>query len=95
MAANLIVAYDLDKADSDHYELIRSTIETCATRGFSWLQFSLAYIKTDMSPQGVHDRIRAVMKPTDKLAVIVAADFFVSPIRTSTLVTLQREFQSA
>lgn len=95
MAANFAVAYDLDNADSVDYERVRAAIELCATRGFSWLQFSLAYIKTDISAAGVHDRIRAVMKPTDKLAVIVAADMVVSPIKPATLATLQREFQSA
>jgi hypothetical protein len=85
MANNLAVAYDLFDATPERYAAIRKTIETCATRGFSWLQFSLCYIKTDMSINGVHDRVRAVMKPLDKLAVIAAADIVLSPVKAEPL----------
>ncbi len=94
MSKNVFVAYDLDNAPQERYEAVRQTIELCATHGYSWLQDSLAYIKTEMSIEGITARVRLEMLPTDRLAVIHAVNANVSPLSDDHLSVLKREFQT-
>ena len=92
--ANLFVSYDLDSAPSQRYDAVRQMIESCSAK-YSWIQFSLAYIKTDLSIEFVARQVPSVMISTDKLTVIRAADANVSPLSDSTLAILKREFATA
>lgn len=94
MAKNVFVSYDLDRAPPERYEAVRKMIENCSTK-YSWIQFSLAYVKTDLSIEFITERVRSVMKPTDKLAVIHALDANVSPLSLATVTLFQHEFTTA
>jgi len=95
MARNLYVSYDLDNAPPERYQRVRAAIESCATGGYSWIQYSLAYVKTSLTIQQVHDRVRLAMRSTDKLAVIHALDAIITPLAHAVLVALQRAFRAA
>ncbi len=94
MTNNVFVSYDLDNAPPERYAAVREMIERCSKK-FSWIQFSLAYIKTDMAIEAVVARVRSVMLDTDKLAVIHAINANVSPLAPHVLDIYQREFVTA
>ena len=91
MGYNLFIAYDLVTPGQDYPEL-REAIERLG--GYSWLQYSLAYVKTDMVPARVHAHLRGFMDPNDRLAVIVAADAFVSSYPEEAMTVLRRVFNA-
>lgn len=94
MAKNVFVSYDLDAAPPERYAAVRKMIEDCSSK-YSWIQFSLAYIKTDLRIEFIAQRVRSVMHATDKLAVIESVDANVSPLSSQTLTVFQREFTTA
>ncbi len=59
-----------------NYDAVRQAID--ALGPWYQFQFSLFYLKSDMSLQAVHDAIRRVMDPNDRLCVIASTAAYVS-----------------
>jgi hypothetical protein len=75
MAYNLIVAYDLNYP-GQNYDAVRDCIRSLgATYQF---QYSLFYLKTELSPDAAHNTIRLKMDINDKLLVAEATGGVVS-----------------
>ncbi|MBI4723652.1 MAG: hypothetical protein HY765_01115 [Rhodomicrobium sp.] len=75
MAYNLFIAYDL-MSPGQNYDAVRERIRSLGR----WYQFqySLFYVKTELSVQDAHAVIRQAMDLDDKLVVIDANSAFVS-----------------
>ena len=76
MAFNYFVAYDL-VSPGQNYDAVIERIELLAIY-YARMQYSLFYVKSELTMAELHAAIRQVMDPNDRLAVIWANDAFVS-----------------
>ena len=75
MAYNLFIAYDLNDP-GQNYPAVCNAIESLGR--YAKIQLSLYYLRTDYDPATVQSVVRRAMDHNDKLAVIVAADAFIT-----------------
>jgi len=73
--ANYFVAYDL-LSPGQNYDAVRDRIKSLGL--WYQFQFSLFYLKSDLSLKDIHDAIRRVMDINDRLCVIEATAAYVS-----------------
>lgn len=92
LAFNYFVAYDL-VAPGQNYSAVIERIQSLGL--YAPMQFSLFFLQSDLAMVDVHARIREVMDPNDRLAVIWAQDAFVSKYPMSDLRILSDTFQRA
>lgn len=76
MAYNLFIAYDLDKP-GQNYEAVHERIKSLG----DWYhaQFSLFYVRSELSPEEAHKFVFQAMDSNDKLIVVHALDAVMYP----------------
>jgi hypothetical protein len=92
MLFNYFIAYDLIRP-GQNYKAVIERIESLGV--YAHMQFSLFYLQSSLSQAQIHASIRQVMDPNDRLAVIWAADAFVSNYDMGNLSILRDLFQRA
>jgi hypothetical protein len=92
MAFNYFVAYDLI-SPGQNYDAVTERIKSLGL--YAHVQYSLFYLQSDLATAELHDLIREVMDPNDRLAVIWARDAHVSNYPMGDLKILSDTFQRA
>jgi hypothetical protein len=91
MSFNYFVAYDLHYP-GQNYSLVIERIQSLGQ--YAHMQLSMFYLKSDLTMVEIHNRVREVMDPNDKLAVVWAQDAVISNYNPADLNTLQHAFNS-
>lgn len=92
MAFNYFIAYDLI-SPGQNYDAVIERIKSLGVHAH--MQYSLFYLQSDLAMADIHARIREVMDPNDRLAVIWARDAHVLNYPMGNLQILADTFKRA